>query len=677
MDHEKREPWAVHVGAQKILAAEDMRDYAIFALDPNGYVASWNPGAARLGGYDSHEVIGRHFSLFYPAEQIAADYPNWELRQAAENAFFIDRGWRIRKDGSRYWAHVVIAAQRTPDGALDGFIKVVRNESESTARVERTKRRMADLFELAPAGIALLDEDGRFVDANGALCDLLGYRLDELIGRLDVEFLDPTDSGGGLVGGLARSSGELLVPHRVLARSDGASVPCQVHAAASVRDDGGRSWLVTFHDITEQLARAMTLRYQATHDELTGLLNRRGFQDRLAELLPPDKPGSVAVLFCNLHNFKRVNDALGHEAGDELLSAVAERLLAGLPSRCEVARFYGDEFVILLRDLEGNHDLDSFVNSVAELFRMTVPLRRRQVQVSASIGVKVVEDSGTDVVALLRSAESAMLDARVRGQARSGIDHDQLTLEQHLREAINQNELDLHYQPVIDNDDNVVIAEALLRWHHPDLGPLTPDVVLAVASRGGMLADLDTCVLRIALRESRSWKRGDGVPVKVAVNLTGLRPEQPGFADVVRSVIRETGAAPSDLVLEMVETVFAQLEPEQRQEMNDLVADGVQFAVDDFGTGYSSLSVLKELPTQIIKLDRMFVCGVGTDPDDLGIARAMTELARTLGRMCIAEGVETSTQHQLLRAVSVDAYQGYYFSRPIPPEEFRAYLAGG
>ncbi|RRO15428.1 EAL domain-containing protein [Saccharopolyspora rhizosphaerae] len=676
MDHEKREPWAVQLGAEKILAAEDMRDYAIFGLDAEGRVASWNAGAANLNGYSSEEVIGRHFSLFYPPEQVAVDYPNWELGQAVEDGFFIDRGWRVRKDSTRFWAHVVIAAQRTPDGELDGFIKVVRNESEAAARVERTQRRLADLFELAPSGIALLDDAGRFLDANGALCDLLDYRLEDLIGRRDVEVLDPTDTGGGLVGGASRSTGEVLVPHRVLARSDGSLVPCQVHAAASVGDDGSRSWLIIFHDITEQLARAMTLRFQATHDELTGLLNRRGFEERLAELLPPEKPGSLAVLFCDLHNFKRVNDALGHEAGDELLSKVAERLMDGLPPRCEAARFYGDEFVVLCRDIDGDNDLQEIVEGLHELFHRALPLRRRQVKVTASIGVKVVEDAGVEGVELLRSAESAMLDARLRGLTSTEVDHDQLTLEQNLRDAIARDEVGVHYQPIVDNDDNVVIAEALLRWEHPELGPLTPDVVLAVASRGGMLAELDTCVLRAALRASTTFRRPDGTSVKVAVNLAGLRPEHPGFADVVRSVIRETGAEPTDVVLEMVETVFAQLEPEQRQEMIELVSDGVQFAVDDFGTGYSSLAVLKELPTQIIKLDRMFISGVGEEPDDLGIARAMTELARTLGRMCIAEGVETATQHQLLRAVSVDAYQGFYFSRPLPADDFRAYLAG-
>ncbi|TWF92591.1 putative bifunctional diguanylate cyclase/phosphodiesterase [Saccharopolyspora dendranthemae] len=676
MDHNESEPWAVQAGAQKILAAEDMRDYAIFALDAEGYVASWNPGAARLGGYESPEVIGRHFSLFYPPEQVAVGYPDWELQQAADNGFFIDRGWRVRKDGSRYWAHVVIAVQRTPDGELDGFIKVVRNESETAARVERTKRRMADLFELAPSAIGLLDDDGRFLDANGALCDLLGYRVSELVGRRDVDVLAPGDAGGGLVTGGTRSTGALLVPHRVLARSDGSPVSCQVDSAASVSDDGDRSWMITVHDITEQLARAVTLRHEATHDELTGLLNRRGFRERLTELLPVMGPGSLAVLFCDLHNFKRVNDALGHEAGDELLSAVARRLLDELPERCEAARFYGDEFVILCTDVEGDRDLESLTEHVSGLFRMTVPLRRRQVHVSAAVGVKAVEDQDADVVELLRSAESAMLDARVRGQVRSGTDPDQLVLEQHLHDTLARGEIELHYQPVVDNEGQVVIAEALLRWNHPDLGPLTPDVVLEIASRGDVLVELDACVLRTALREAVSWRRPDGGRVKVSVNLTGLRPEVPGFADSVRAMIRETGAEPGDLVLEMVETVFARLEPQQLQEMNELVADGVQFAVDDFGTGYSSLALLKDLPAQIIKLDRMFVSGVGTDPDDLGIARVMTELSRTLGRMCIAEGVETATQHQLLRAVSVDAYQGFYFSRPIPPEEFRTYLAG-
>ena len=308
------------------------------------------------------------------------------------------------------------------------------------------------------------------------------------------------------------------------------------------------------------------------------------------------------------------------------------------------------------------------------------------VQLSASIGATFADDPQVTVADLLRVAEAAMMQDRVRGQgqvnllrgrARStGTDTDQLTLEEQLRDAIDRDDLGVHYQPIVGNDGTVRLAEALLRWEHPDLGRLSADVVLDVAERGGLLADLDRCVLRTALRESAGWRRPDGGTVGVAVNLAGLRPEQHDFVEVVTEAIREAGTTPDRVVLEMVETVLAEMSPAPRQAMTRLSETGVRFAVDDFGTGYSSLARLRELPAEIVKLDRDFISGVGSDPADLGIVLAMSELVRTLGRFCIAEGVETSTQHHLLRAVGIDAYQGYLFTAPLPPEEFRAFLRG-
>jgi diguanylate cyclase (GGDEF)-like protein/PAS domain S-box-containing protein len=670
------ESWAVRDGANKLLAAEDMHDYAIYSLDSEGNVASWNAGAQRLCGYTSEEIVGQHFSLFYLSDQAESGYPSWELERAAEVGFFIDRGWRLRKDGVRFWAHVVITAQRSLSGELHGFIKIVRNESATEARRQRTQRRFTDLFELTPSAIALLDDEGRFLDANAALCSLLGYRLPELRQRTGDDVLHPADPGDALLASIPLSP----IPHRILQRSDGEPVRCQVYSSASVGDDGNRSWLVIFHDVTAQIRHAELLRHEAIHDDLTGLLNRPGFEERLDELLPPEKPGQIGVVFCDLNKFKRVNDALGHEAGDQLLRAVARRLRE-LPANCEPARFYGDEFAIICTDLDGHEELAALTRTVAELFRMNVPLRERTVRVSAAVGAAAADIDHT-ISDLLRSAESAMHDDRIKGcgqvgvsQRRQSPDRDQLALEERLREDIAGDKLTLHYQPVVANDGTVSIAEALLRWEHPELGTVPPNVVLDVAEEGGMLADLDVCVLRNALREAVSWPASGGNPVKVSVNLTGLRPELPDFADIVRRAIEETGIPAERVVLEMVETVLAQLGPEPRQAMTALVEEGVQFAVDDFGTGYSSLARIKEMPTQIIKLDRMFVSGVGSDSDDLGITRAVTELARTLGRYCIAEGIETNPQHHLLRAVGVDAYQGYLFARPLPAGGFHDYLA--
>ncbi|WP_229680074.1 putative bifunctional diguanylate cyclase/phosphodiesterase [Saccharopolyspora thermophila] len=672
--------------AAKVLAAEDMRDYAIFSLDAQGNVASWNASAERAKGYRSDEIIGRNVSIFYPREQAESGYPQWELDQAAEHGFFIDRGWRIRKDGSRFWAHVVITAQRALDGTLNGFIKVTRDETVAQVRQQRSKRRFTDLFELASTGVGLFDDTGRILDANGALCDLLGYRLSDLCGKLDRDVLHPSDPGDGLVGGPAAPGGaDQPIPHRVLARSDGQAVLCQVHSRASVLEDGTHAWLATFHDVTEEVHRTERLRYQATHDETTGLLNRRGFEELLSSLLSPDAAGQVAVLFCDLDNFRRVNDALGHEAGDELLASVAERLTAELPAKCTAARFYGDQFAIACSDVEAAGGLAALSRDIAESFRMVVPVRDSLVHVSAAVGGTVAEHADVAFPELLRAAEAAMVEDRMRGEGRMGLarglvvpapsDADQLTIEQSLREAIAEDRVELHYQPIVDNTGSVLMAEALLRWCRPDLGRLAPDVVLRVAERGGLLAALDRYVLRRALRESVGWRGPDHRPIAVTVNLSGLQPDRPSFAAEVSAAITEAGADPRHLVLEMVETVLTELGPRARQVLTELAATGVRFAMDDFGTGYSSLARLRELPTQILKLDRGFVGGICANPTDLGITRAVSELARTMGCLCIAEGVENITQHHLLRAIGVDAYQGYLFSPPLPAAEFRDFLS--
>ncbi|MEV0085453.1 EAL domain-containing protein [Saccharopolyspora sp. NPDC050642] len=654
----------------------DLREYAIFALDADGRVSSWSAGARRVKGYDSEEVIGRHFSVFYPSEQVESGYPDWELGQAMARGFFIDRGWRLRKGGTRFWAHVVITAQRAPDGSLEGFIKVVRDETEAHAQRQRSERRFTDLFELAPVGIALLDQDERILDANGALCDLLGDRLH---GKSAADLMHPSDSQAGLISspaGPAELDRQPAAP-RVLARADGRPVFCDVRCAASVHDDGNRFWLAVFQDVTEQVRHAETLHFQATHDQTTGLLNRQGVNELLTPVLAGGGTDRAAVLFCDLDNFKRVNDSLGHDAGDELLLALAQRLTTELPPCCTPARLYGDEFLVVCSDVSGCGGIDALTTKVSDILSAAIPLQDRLVCITASIGAVAVQDGAT-IDEIISAADAAMFDAK-RGHGRltrtapttSGA---QLTLEEELRDALRHDGLQLHYQPIVARDRSIVLAEALVRWRHPDLGPLAPDVILPVAEKGGLLPELDRWVLRTALGEATTWKSHDGHPVGVTVNVSGLRPEAPDFADEISAAISETGIAPDRVVVEMVETSLVDLPSKPRKTMSDLARTGVRFAMDDFGTGYSSLARLKDLPTQIVKLDRRFVSGMGTDPADLGIVRAVVELARAMRRTCIAEGVENTTQRRLLEGLGVDACQGFLFSRPLPAPEFRALI---
>jgi EAL domain-containing protein (putative c-di-GMP-specific phosphodiesterase class I) len=295
----------------------------------------------------------------------------------------------------------------------------------------------------------------------------------------------------------------------------------------------------------------------------------------------------------------------------------------------------------------------------------------------------------TSAADLLRFADAAMFDAKRRGTGRVSVASaemiasatSQMLLEGQLRDAIANDGLVLHYQPVVGPDGSVLSAEALVRWPHPQRGLLAPGEFLPVAEQGDLLRELDQWVLNTALREAAKWPVMAGAVlgggVSVGVNLSGLVPGDPEFVDIVTAAVLESGIEWDRVVLELVETSLIDLPQRSRAAMVELADRGVRFAVDDFGTGYSSLARLKELPAQIIKVDRRFVAGVASDASDFAVARAVVDMARAMGRSCVAEGVESATQFHVLRSVGVEAYQGWLLSRPVPATEFRELLRLG
>lgn len=420
-----------------------------------------------------------------------------------------------------------------------------------------------------------------------------------------------------------------------------------------------------------------------THDELTGLPNRRGIRELLDGLLVNGIRARVAVLYCDLDNFKRVNEGLGHEAGDELLLALAHRLSTGLPAGCEPARISGDEFVIVCSDVDTVGGLDALTGEVSDLLRAAIPLQGHVVRVSASVGAAVVTGPGITGKDLLRFADAAMSQAKNAGPGQVSHAHPalitavnrQLHLETDLRDAIAQHGVELHYQPIVDGSGTIVMAEALLRWRHPEHGVLAPALVLEVAEGGDLLRDLDRYVLRRALAEAAAWPLSR--PAGIAINLSGLLPDAANFADEISPLIDESGLAWQRVVLEITETPLVGLTDRVLDSMGKLAENGLRFAVDDFGTGYSSLSRLKEVPTQLIKIDRHFIAGMATDHTDQALTEAVIGMARATGQTCIAEGVETATQFHHLERLGCQAYQGWYFSPPLPAAEFRTLLSRG
>jgi diguanylate cyclase (GGDEF)-like protein/PAS domain S-box-containing protein len=594
-------------------------------------------------------------------------------------------------DGRRK-VFVAHGASLNPNGGgtiMIGTAQDVTEQRSTETRMMRSSQRFSDLVAIAPVGIGLFDDYERLVDANQALCELLGRDVEELRGTTSAELTHPTDRSEPLLAGRSATGREVRTGQRVLVTSTGKPVYCELAITMSVADDGQRFWLVVFSDVTERRRTAERLRYQVTHDELTGLPGRVAVNELLAKLLGGPEYESVAVLFCDVDNFKRVNDSLGHEVGDELLVALARRLERGLPPCCTPARMSGDEFVVICSDVAEVGGVEVLANRIAGLLRAAVPVRGQLLRVSAAIGAAVPSGADTTGADLLRFADAAMFDAKTRGTGRVALANaaliasanSQMLLEGQLRDAIANDGLVLNYQPVVAADGTIVSAEALVRWPHPERGMLGPGEFLPVAEQGDLLRDLDRWVLRTALREAADWPMiAGGVlgrPVSVAVNLAGLVPGDPEFVDSVSATVAETGIDWDQVVLELVETSLIDLPKRSRKAMVGLAERGVRFAVDDFGTGYSSLSRLKELPAQIIKIDRAFVSGVADEAADFAVVRALVDMARAMGRTCVAEGVETESQFHVLRSFGLEAYQGWLLSKAIPAEEFRELLKNG
>ena len=557
-------------------------------------------------------------------------------------------------------------------GQLEALDEAIR-----LADPPRSPRLVPGLFDLVPLPIGILDESGQVLDANEALSDLLGYAQHDLVGKSTGELLSHSDGAGALAGADVPDGQQ-----RIFAHADGNPVLCEIHAAPSAQEDDTRLWLVVAYDITPHHQHIQQLQHQATHDDLTGLLNRQGLHDTLEDGAEHELPEGFAVLFCDVDNFKRVNESRGHPVGDELLAAVANLLHRTLPPGCHLARFSGDEFLITCPDVDSLGGVETFAAQVSRALRTTVPVRGQFVRISGSVGAAATDGAARSLNDLIRFADAAMFEAKQRGPGNTALANtalitaadDQLDLEGQLRHALAHDQLSLHYQPIVAGDGTTLGAEALLRWEHPTRGMLSPAVLLPVAEHGNLLGELDRWVLRTALEEAAHWSAPDHRPIDIAVNLSELPSSDPNLLDDIAGLITESGIDPHRVILELTETAVLNLHPWQQQAMTALSDTGVRFAIDDFGTGYSSLARLQDLPAQIIKLDRTFLPETDNDTTACAITQAIVDLCRATGHRCLAEGVETPTQLHLLEPLGIAAYQGWLFSPALPAPDFRQTL---
>jgi diguanylate cyclase len=427
------------------------------------------------------------------------------------------------------------------------------------------------------------------------------------------------------------------------------------------------------------------LRHQAFHDALTGLPNRALLNDRLALALAHAHRNlsRLAVMFLDVDRFKLINDSLGHSVGDELLRQVAARLASSLREGDTLARLGGDEFILLLPGVGEDAAAAKVAGKLLLALREPFHLEERELFLSASIGISVYPLDGTDPENLVKNADVAMYRAKEQGRDNYQLYRADLhmralkrmTLESQLRAAVGRDEFRVYYQPIVDlPTGEIVAAEALVRWEHPERGLVLPAEFISVAEETGLILAVGGWVLRTACLEAQNWVTRGLPPVRISINLSARQFQQDDFVRQVADVLAETGLDPARLELEITESVAmdnADHTVEILQRMQEL---GVRLTIDDFGTGYSSLSYLKRFPLHALKIDRSFVQDIATDPRNAAVAQAIVALGHGLSIDVIAEGVETEEQRTLLQAQGCQALQGYLFSRPLPPHRFSALL---
>jgi diguanylate cyclase (GGDEF)-like protein/PAS domain S-box-containing protein len=549
---------------------------------------------------------------------------------------------------------------------------------------------LRSLLRNASDTVAVTDASGRVVWMSEAVEQLLGVPAAHFRGRSLLDVVEDREAAARALDGFADRPGARDEMHVRLRGAGGRLVEVEARVTNLLLDPIVAGIVVNMRDVGERKALEERLRHQAMHDPLTGLANRALFEDRLTRALLTHRRdgGRLAVLFCDIDDFKTINDSLGHEAGDEMLVVIGRRLASCLREADSVARLGGDEFAVLLHDAGDAEDAAEVARRVLEAINVPIELAGRELTVHGSVGIALTHgEQDTDAQALLREADVAMYAAKSEGKGRFRLFEpqmhevvlDRLELKADLSRALDRGELALAYQPIVDVDSSRVAGvEALLRWSHPARGDIRPDVFIPLAEETGLIVPIGRWVVGEATARLAEWKRRrpDRAPGHVSVNVAGPQLHDPDFARDVAAALERSGIAPDELILEVTETSLIEDTVASSACFAQLRELGVRLAIDDFGSGYSALNYLRRFPMDILKIDRSFVQGVAHMSHDAALTRAMIAMAGALGLAVVAEGVEETDQLSELQALECGMAQGFLFSRAVGPDELLDLLDG-
>ncbi len=532
--------------------------------------------------------------------------------------------------------------------------------------------------------IAITNRDGLIEYVNDRFCDITGYQPEDVIGHAleCMPSMTPASSDSPELPTLLSAQQRDWEGEIECVRKNG-EIFWSAITVSAVRDNGGNliNFVVSGLDITELKVASQRMQQLALFDSLTGLANRRLFLDRLEQAINGARrhKRQVALLFLDLDQFKRINDTLGHDAGDLLLLTVADRLKSCVRSQDTVARLGGDEFTILLNDVRESHHVTVAAKNILRTLKSPIRLQNHEVIVSTSIGVTVAPYDSEHPETLMKNADLALYRAKEKGRDRYHFFTEelnqrairQLHLEQELRHALEFDEFNLMFQPQIDlHSGEMVCLEALIRWHHPLRGKVvSPDEFIPVAEETGLIVPIGNWVLHNACMQLKLLHQLTGCELRVAVNLSARQFRDPTLEQVISEALHNAGLAPYFLEIEVTESMLMDDIRSVTEQLQRIKDTGVTITIDDFGTGYSSLRYLKCLPVDVLKVDREFVRDIPDDLNDMEITSAVIAVAHKMGLKVIAEGVENLDQHDFLVINRCDMAQGYYFSRPLTFED--------
>ena len=642
-----------------------------------------------ITGYAEEELLTRDRpSITYPND-MPDELNSMQQLLAGEVPSSTKEIRHVRKDGSLVWVNLTWSLTRTSTGEPDYFIEVIEDITERKEATEQL-RLFARIFDTINEGVVVTDSANNIVSVNPAFSAITGYSASETIGKnprmlhsglMDKVFYDKMWQSIKKTG---RWQGEITDR-----RKNGESY-VEWLSISTMKDERGEfsHHIAVVSDISERKAAEEHMVYIAQHDFLTDLPNRMMLHDRLTQAIAHAgrEQRKVAVMFLDLDRFKAINDILGHLVGDKLLKIVADRISSVARTSDTVSRLGGDEFAIMLPYIDNMDDIATIAVKLLTSIAGPCVIDGNEIEVTTSIGISVFPEDGSDSESLIAHADAAMYQAK--GNGRNNYQFftyemnrrtlERMAIKNKLSHALERNELFLLYQPQVDLQSGRIIgAEALVRWDHPVYGNVLPAQFIPIAEENGLIPPIGEWVLREACRQNQEWRKQGLMKITMAVNLSAVQFRQKNLGEIIKTILHESGLAPSGLELEITEGVVMQDAEAAILLLEDMKAMGLKLSVDDFGTGYSSLSYLKRFPIDKLKIDQSFVRDLTTDTDDAVIVSTIISMAHSLKLKVIAEGVESAEQLAFLKQQGCDEIQGYYFSQPVSAEEFTKLLSSG